>query len=226
MLPSRIEGGSAAFGPDGKVLAALGSEGEVVVWDTATGTRIMAFRGFAPSTRVPIVGFSPDGRWLVGAIPWWVPAGSGQRVALASVVWDMATGHVARVFPGSVFFLPDGQLLVAEPVGALSSMTVWDGPLGTRLREVRLPWPEAVGGLSVSPDGQYIVFGLADGTIRFWELDAGHEVAELNLKAVLGVDPEVEFRIAEVSFSSDGELLLTAVWTPSVGRRLYRLSCG
>ncbi len=215
-LPSRTEGSSAAFGPDGEVLAYLGPEGEVVVLNTQTGREILAFREFEPCGGAPVIGFSPDGRWLVGAIPWWVSAGSGEQT-WASVVWDMTTGHVARVFPGWLFFLPDGQLLVVGSSGSLPSLTMWDGVLGARSRVLRLPWLQA-GLLSVSPDGQHAAFGLADGTIRFWELGAEHEVALLDLKAVLAINPEVESRLAAALFSPDGNLLLTAVWTPSVGK--------
>lgn len=215
-LPSRTEGSSAAFGPDGEVLAYLGPEGEVVVSDMQTGREILAFREFEPCGGAPVIGFSPDGQWLAAAIPWWVSAGLGEQT-WASVVWDMTTGHVARVFPGWVFFLPDGQLLVAGSAGVLPRLELWDGPRGAKLRVVRLPWLQA-GLVSVSPDGQHAAFGLADGTIRFWKLGPEQEVALLDLKAVLEVGPEVEFRVAEVWFNPDGDRLLTAVWTPSVGK--------
>jgi WD40 repeat protein len=130
----------------------------------------------------------------------------------------MATGHVARVFPGLVFFLPDGQLLVPDSRGPLPTLTFWDGPLGPRLRVVQLPWLQAIGALSMSPDGQYIAFGLADGTVRFWNVGTAQEVAQLDLKAALEVGPEAEFRLADASFNPDGDLLLTVVWTPSVGK--------
>ncbi len=212
-LPGR---GSAAFGPDGKVLAYLGPEGEVVVSDMETGREILALREFQPYERVGIIGFSPDGQWLVAAIPCGVSMGSGQQITMASVVWDMTTGHVARVFPGLVGFLPDGQLLVRDSAGVLPILKLWDGPRGAQPRVLRLPLQARV--LGVSPDGRYFALGRADGTILFWELGAEQEVALLDLKAALEVGPEVEFRVAEVSFSPDGEHLLTVVWTPSVGK--------
>lgn len=220
-LPGR---GSAAFGPDGKVLAYLGPEGEIVVSDMETGREILTFREFEPCGGAPVIGFSPDGRWLVGAIPWWVSAVSGEQTSAtwASVVWDMTTGHVARVFPGWLFFLPDGQFLAAGSARVLPSLELWDGPRGAKLRVLRLPWLQA-GLLSVSPDGQHAAVGFADGTIRFWKLGAEQEVALLDLKAVLKISPEVKFRLAEVWFSPGGDLLLTAVWTPVVGNLLIHL---
>lgn len=214
-LPGR---GSAAFGPDGKVLAHLGPEGEVVVSDMETGREILAFREFEPCGGALVIRFSPDGQWLAAAIPWWVSAGSGEQISWASVVWDMTTGHVARVFPGWLFFLPDGQLLVAGSAGVLPSLELWDGPRGAKLRVLRLPWLQAVGVLSVSPDGRYVALGLANGTIRFWEFGAEQEVALLDIKAALAARPEVKFRVTEVSFSPDGDFLLTVLWTPSVGK--------
>lgn len=209
---------TAAFSPDGRLLSWLGPEGEIVVWDIEAGTKILSFHEFEPSGGAQVLGFSPDGRWLVGAIPWWAQVGSAHYTIVASVVWDLSIGHVARVFPGLVFFLPNGQL-ISPSIDPWPTMTVWDGVLGPQLRKVRLPWLQAVVGRpSVRPDGQYMAFGLADGTIRFLEISTGQEVARLDLKTVLGVGPEVEFRLAEVWFNPDGDLLLTVVWTPSEGK--------
>jgi len=218
-LPGR---GSAAFGPDGKVLAHLGPEGEVVVSDMETGREILTFREFEPCGGAPVIGFSPDGKWLAAAIPWWVRAGPVEQLAWASVVWDMTTGHVARVLPGLVYFLPDGQLLVAGAFGPLPNIAMWDGPLGAMSKVLRLPWLQAVL-LSVSPDGQYAAFGLVDGTIRFWKLDTEQEVALLDLKAVLAISPEVEFHLRGASFNPGGDFLLTVVWTPAAGNLLVHL---
>ena len=212
-LPSRKEGGSAAFGPDGK-LYSLGLDGEIVVWDVKTGTKFLSLREFEPCGGAAVIGLSPDGRWLVGLIPWWVDTvGAVDCRFWASVVWDMTTGQVARVFPGWVYFLPDDQLLVLEPCSPLPKAMVWDGPLGSKPWAMRLPWVQAILGLSVRSDGQYIAFGLADGTIRFLNVSTAQEVAQLALKTVLGPGAEAHW----ISFSPDGNFLLT-VWAPEMGK--------
>lgn len=99
---------------------------------------------------------------------------------------------------------------------------MWDGPLGATSKVLRLPWLEA-GLLSLSPNGQYGASGLAERTVRFEKPGTEQEVALLDLKAVLAISPEVEFRLAEVSFNPDGDFLLTALWTPAVGNLLVHL---
>jgi WD40 repeat protein len=57
---------SAAFTSDGKVLAVGGDDGEVTLWDTATGTLLATLRG---QTAQPVarMAFSPDGKILATA---------------------------------------------------------------------------------------------------------------------------------------------------------------
>jgi WD40 repeat protein len=56
-----------AFSPDGRLVAATTSAGELVFWDAATGERLASFR--VTSGDVAAVRFSPDGR-LVAVGGW------------------------------------------------------------------------------------------------------------------------------------------------------------
>lgn len=223
-LPSSKFGGFAAFSPNGRLLASLGPDGEIVVWDIVTGSRALSLFEFQPIGGVSVIGFSPDGRWLVGLFPWCMGAGAEPRATWASVVWDLSTGHLARFFPGPVMFLPNGQFLRFEVSGALLwGVSFWEGPVGERLRYVRLPWFEDAYPMDVRPDGKYIAFALADGTIRFWEVATGEEVGQLDLLGVLGIAPETGSRLAQLAFSPDGNLVLTVLWTPQQSRRVIHL---
>ncbi len=55
-----VEG--AAFSPDGKTLAVASREGNVHLWDVATGKLLETLKGHSNSVRA--VAFSPDGRTL------------------------------------------------------------------------------------------------------------------------------------------------------------------
>ncbi|MGD2079009.1 MAG: hypothetical protein PVH18_11540, partial [Chloroflexota bacterium] len=52
-----------SFSPDGERLATSGSEGVARVWDVETGEELFTLDDSA--VRVPVVAFSPNGRWLI-----------------------------------------------------------------------------------------------------------------------------------------------------------------
>ncbi|MFI6797102.1 protein kinase domain-containing protein [Streptosporangium canum] len=93
---------SAAFTPDGRVLALGLADQRVLLWDIESGARlgVLSVKGLQPPLR-----FSPDGRVLV-------TAGDGVRL------WDMATQREIGALPIAVTaldlaFSPDGRILNA-----------------------------------------------------------------------------------------------------------------
>jgi WD40 repeat protein len=108
-----------SWGPEGKRLAGACSDGEVKVWDVATGEVVLRLRGH--TGRVARACFSPDGRRITSA-------GLDGTVK----VWDAATGQEAltlRGHTGEVYNLawsPDGRR-IASASGA--EVKVWEaGP--------------------------------------------------------------------------------------------------
>ncbi|MFI6888924.1 protein kinase domain-containing protein [Streptosporangium canum] len=93
---------SAAFTPDGRVLALGLADQRVLLWDVERGARlgVLSVKGLQPPLR-----FSPDGRVLV-------TAGDGVHL------WDMATQREIGALPIAVTaldlaFSPDGRILNA-----------------------------------------------------------------------------------------------------------------
>ncbi|MGH8574460.1 MAG: WD40 repeat domain-containing protein, partial [Gammaproteobacteria bacterium] len=99
-----------AFHPDGHQLAAAGSQGDILVWDT-TAPKESPFRLTGHSRPVTTIAFSPDGRFLV----------SGGREYTA-ILWDttsrtrwaVLTGHTDTVL--SATWSPDGTTLYTGAV--------------------------------------------------------------------------------------------------------------
>jgi WD40 repeat protein len=97
---------AVAFSPDGRLLAAAGGDGEVWLWDPATGVPLHTLTD--DSYRVFGVAFSPDGRLLA--------SGGFGGVRL----WDPATGELLHTLTDhtswveGVAFSPDGRVLASS----------------------------------------------------------------------------------------------------------------
>jgi WD40 repeat protein len=75
------------FSPDGRLLAGLGADNIIRIWDVATGTLLHTLGGYLSTVRT--LTFSPDSRWLV--------TGSGYTTfhfwtAYTIHIWDVQSG--------------------------------------------------------------------------------------------------------------------------------------
>ena len=219
-FPARIGGVCAALSEDGTLLATTGPEGELHVWDVPSGELRFSFAEFLPSGRVCPAAFSPDGRWLV-ARAW---TGS----SLASLVWELPTGRLARLFPGPVEFLPNGQLVVLVQETTATRVTatsaeVWESPVGRMLARVGFPPGWEVNQVASHPSGSMFAVSLADGTIRLWDARSGQEIGAL--PSCFQTDPRTG-ELAQgllLKFSPDGEDLLFGMWFLSTHRGVVSL---
>jgi RNA polymerase sigma factor (sigma-70 family) len=162
-------GGSSAvaFAPGGKVLAAAGYDGDVRVWDAATGALRHTLGGHGAAARA--VAFSPDGTVLA-------TGGENGRVRL----WDAKTGRALRTLDGhrgqvwGLSFAPDGRELASA--GGDQSVRVWDTAAGTA---------RTFGGLrggayavEYHPAGRTLAVA-ADNTVLLLAADNGREVGRV-----------------------------------------------
>jgi RNA polymerase sigma factor (sigma-70 family) len=162
------------FSPDGKLLAAEGFQGPLVLFDAGSGKELAPFgreldlvenswEGDSP------MAFSPDGRTL---------ATLGSRQALH--FWDLATGNDRLATPeahlGSVFalaFPADGKTLISGSDDR--TVRIWDLAMGhptKTLAEDGWVWS-----LAVTPDGSFLAAGIAyPRNVHLWNLKRGERL--------------------------------------------------
>ncbi|WP_448609193.1 nSTAND1 domain-containing NTPase [Geodermatophilus sp. URMC 60] len=166
---------TAAYSPDGTLLATGGQDGQVILRDARTGQGQRLLTGYADW--VNTVAFTPDGATLL--------AGGGRtggdpddRRILA---WDVATGALRAELlghTGAVRALavgPDGALLASA--GEEGAVRIWSLASGQLVHE--LPGhEERAFDVAFSPDGDRLASASRDHTVRLWDPATGQAVGD------------------------------------------------
>lgn len=162
---------SVAFSPDGRYLAAGGTDSggyAIKLWQVSDGTSLITptlrFTITASMGRVRSLAFSTDGRYLASGnddrLVWLWRVSDGTSLITPTLVFT-GTGHTSAVL--SVAFSPDGQYLVSGSGKEVVVRRASDGtPLQTYLLQEQGLGVSAVG---FSPDRRFFAYGRADGPV-------------------------------------------------------------
>jgi WD40 repeat protein len=159
-----------SFSPDGNLLAAGSSLGQISLWRMSDGSLAGTIPGH--SQAVNSLAFSPDGSLLAsgswdGTVRLWGGQDGSSRMTLSA-----NTGGIS-----SVVFSPDGRFLAAGSYDHAAYL--WQVDPGS-LVEILQGHTKAVTQLAFSPDGRTLATGSVDTTVKFWNIADGSITAELN----------------------------------------------
>ena len=190
---------SVAFSPDGGRLASASEDGEVQVWEVATGD--LAWTGAEHPEPVRAIAWSPDGQLIASA-------GDDATVRL----WDASDGDSLRALEHEaavtdVAFSPAGDVLLT----ASRHVQLWDHQSGQLMETFRLK--EAAPHVAFNPSGSLFAAGRCaqraedapftcaeEGEILLWETES---------RTFLGTLRGHEGVNVLVAFSPDGSRLLS-----------------
>lgn len=186
-----IGGTSVAFSPDGKMLACVVDDVNVMLWNVESRVEQKTLPGNGDP--VGAIMFSPDGEIIE-------TASYGGEIRLK----DIHTGGVIRTLPvntswmRSVAFSPDGKVFAA----GLNSGTIqlWDVDTGRVIKTLpgKRVWVNAI---AFSPDGG--VLAVADlNSVQLWNVHTGEFIRTL---------PDNGAWVRSIAFSPDGKILATGL---------------
>jgi serine/threonine protein kinase/WD40 repeat protein len=212
---NRVILSSAAFSPDGKIIAAAWramSEPRtdvIKVWNVSTGVCIEEIKEkLAPEETL---WFSSDQRLMVAGCQ--SQSGKVCQKNNAVRIWDTQTWQKINTFHGGgpAEISPDGKVLI---IGGEPYPQIWDVWSGKPITELR----GNIGMIETalfSHDGRQVLIGSADGTAKIWDVRAGLKPMEL-----IGLSLPAEY----LAFSSDASRLMAAarkekalVWETKTG---------
>jgi WD40 repeat protein len=142
--PLAPETHSVAFSPDGRLLAAANQDGDVQVWDVASGTMLKSFEPH--SGPIMSVAFSPDGLTLASG-------GMDETVS----VWNLSSGSRTQTLRGhlnwvsAVAFSRNARVLASA--GWDGAVRIWDPEAGRE--RVSLVAFNDGSWIAITPEGYY-----------------------------------------------------------------------
>jgi WD40 repeat protein len=172
--PGMIRTCSLAYSPDGRRLARINGQGELVISNTRTGATVLSRPLLEGTEMWPRVAWSPDGTTVATC----------HGFAGTLHLWDGNTLEPGRKWPlghsgkgSSLAFSPDSRRIVTAAENGVGR--IWDAATGTLVHQLSGPGNRLLCAV-YSPDGQRIATGGDDNYISLWDAHTFEPVARLS----------------------------------------------
>jgi WD40 repeat protein len=202
---------AVACSPQGHVLAAGTTTGEIWIYDMLDGVPRLTCHGHTDG--VWSLAFSPDGSLLASS-------SDDHTVRL----WNSHSGHCLRILHDhtnrvrTIAFSPDGRALAS---GSDDQMIhLWDVSTGDRLTTLH-GHTGRVWSVAFSPDGNLLASGGTDQTVRLWNTSTGSCIA--TLRGHSSWVRSVAFHLKESILASGSDDQTIRLWDISTGACLKTL---
>jgi WD40 repeat protein len=180
---------SVALDPAGRLLAAVGDDHLVRVFDLPSGQLAHRWASHVDWVRASV--FQPNGSVLA-------TSGADRRICFWNVMADGKARNVSDRLPAVVHALaysPDGRLLAAA--GFADSVWLFDADQGKLIRELPAPGVD-IRTITFSPDGKRVAAAGRAGLVRIWDATSGQQISDV---------PVSTRRVFALAYSPDGKLL-------------------
>ena len=164
---------SVALDPTGKLLAAVGDDHLVRVFDVQSGQLVHRWK--AHIDWVKASAFQPEGRLLA-------TSGADRQIRLWEATAESRPHDLAEPLQVvyTLVFSPDGRTLAAA--GFDDKVCVFDADSGRLLRDLAAPGSD-IRAISFSPDGARMAAAGRTGFVRIWEASSGRQMADVRVSS-------------------------------------------
>jgi WD40 repeat protein len=232
---------SIAFTPDGKWLAAIGSDEKLRIWDTASGMEISKSKSKARIDLIegpqPTLAFSPNGKLLAAAFDASGKVELRDGTTLKTIGERRMPAYLNNASIEALTFSPDSSLLVGSfHADGVAGVAAWDMKDEKRAR--RLASGGCIEHFAFSPDGRTLAgLDAIDSEIRLWEMPSdrpllrrpAHNAPGKVLavspdgRTIVSADSEPVLRPGDVSTLSNEHQPTLHLWDAASGKLLHAL---